>query len=86
MSNTGTTVSVNIQSNSVVDAGTYVVTLSTSTKVSTFSYSDTYTLNVIIVNCWNVIWNANSIGTITTSVLLSPVSTTVFTASSITAT
>ena len=81
---TGSVLTIDISSSSPADAGTYILTLTTQTQQGSFSYSDVYVLNVVVVDpCYTTTWNANSIADIIVSVLQSPVSVTTFTASSV---
>jgi len=81
---TGEVITVSIYSITSADAGTYVLTMTTTTTQQGFNYIDTYVLNVVIIDpCVTPVWNANSIADIYTSVLKSPVSVTTFTASTV---
>ena len=79
---TSEVITVNIYSIAAADAGTYVLTIYSSTTQLSFTFTDTYVLNVVIVDpCFTHVWNTNSIADIYTSVLKSPVSITTFTPS-----
>ena len=81
----GTVLSIDIFSALPADAGTYVLSMTTTTSQATFSYSDTYVLNVLVVDpCNTPTWNSNTIADINASVLQNPVSVTTFTASTVT--
>ena len=81
----GTVLTIDIYSTAPADAGSYVLTMTTTTKQLSFTYTDTYVLNVVVVDpCNTPTWNTNSIADIYATVLQSPVSITTFTASTTT--
>ena len=63
---------MSINSTAQADAGNYVLTLTTNTKQLSFTYTDTYVLNVVIFDCKLATWNLNSISDIITSVSVDP--------------
>ena len=81
----GEVLTINIYSIAAADAGSYVLTMTTTTEQLGFTYTDTYVLNVVVVDpCNTPTWNTNSIADIYATVLQSPASITTFTASTTT--
>ena len=81
----GEVLTINIYSIAAADAGSYVLTMTTTTKQLSFTYTDTYVLNVVVIDpCNTPTWNTNSIADIYATVLQSPASITTFTASTTT--
>jgi hypothetical protein len=69
----GQVLAITVSSASLTDVGTYVLTVYTSLTYSAFTYADTYVINVVITSCCDIAanWNANSIATMTSTVLAS---------------
>jgi hypothetical protein len=81
----GKVLTIDIYSIAAADAGSYVLTMTTTTEQLDFNYTDDYVLNVVVVDpCYTPTWNTNSIADIYATVLQSPASITTFTASTTT--